>query len=51
MHLAGCFKAKLSFQGQIEMWVDMFPRDMQSPGAPVDITPRKPTRYDNVYVI
>ncbi|CAB4005702.1 otoferlin-like isoform X4 [Paramuricea clavata] len=32
-------------QGQVEMWVDMFPRDMQSPGAPVDITPRKPTRY------
>ena len=27
------------------MWVDMFPRDMQSPGAPVDVTPRKPTRY------
>ena len=26
------------------MWVDMFPMDMPSPGAPVDITPRKPTR-------
>ena len=32
------------FQGKIEMWVDMFPMDMPSPGAPVDITPRKPTK-------
>ncbi|KAK2574260.1 Fer-1-like protein 4 [Acropora cervicornis] len=31
-------------QGKIEMWVDMFPMDMPSPGAPVDITPRKPTK-------
>lgn len=31
-------------QGKVEMWVDMFPMDMPSPGAPVDITPRKPTR-------
>ncbi|XP_020629755.1 otoferlin-like isoform X2 [Orbicella faveolata] len=38
-------------QGKIEMWVDMFPMDMPSPGAPVDITPRKPTSYELRVVI
>ncbi|XP_067033730.1 otoferlin-like isoform X2 [Acropora muricata] len=38
-------------QGKIEMWVDMFPMDMPSPGAPVDITPRKPTNYELRVVI
>ena len=28
------------------MWVDMFPMDMPSPGAPVEITPRKPAAYE-----
>ncbi|XP_068680924.1 otoferlin-like isoform X7 [Montipora foliosa] len=38
-------------QGKVEMWVDMFPMDMPSPGAPVDITPRKPTTYELRVVI
>ncbi len=29
------------FQGRIEMWVDMFPKDMPLPNAATDITPRK----------
>eukprot|EP00062_Callorhinchus_milii_P015036 gi/632964862/ref/XP_007898605.1/ PREDICTED: otoferlin isoform X2 [Callorhinchus milii] len=33
-------------QGRIEMWVDMFPMDMPAPGAPTDISPRKPKRYE-----
>ncbi|KAK3744957.1 hypothetical protein QZH41_000287 [Actinostola sp. cb2023] len=38
-------------QGKLEMWVDMFPMDMPSPGAPVEITPRKPTSYELRVVI
>ncbi|XP_043918777.1 otoferlin isoform X5 [Protopterus annectens] len=33
-------------QGRIEMWVDMFPMDMPAPGAAIDISPRKPKRYE-----
>uniref|UniRef100_A0A3Q2WTE5 Otoferlin n=1 Tax=Haplochromis burtoni TaxID=8153 RepID=A0A3Q2WTE5_HAPBU len=29
-------------QGRIEMWVDMFPKDMTAPGPALDISPRKP---------
>ncbi|XP_047135991.1 otoferlin isoform X1 [Hydra vulgaris] len=33
-------------QGKIELWIDMFPMDMPSPGAPVEITPRKPAMFE-----
>ncbi|XP_030054512.1 otoferlin isoform X1 [Microcaecilia unicolor] len=33
-------------QGRLEMWVDMFPMDMPAPGAAIDISPRKPKRYE-----
>uniref|UniRef100_A0A7N9AXD5 Otoferlin a n=1 Tax=Mastacembelus armatus TaxID=205130 RepID=A0A7N9AXD5_9TELE len=33
-------------QGRIEMWVDMFPMDTPAPGPPIDISPRKPKRYE-----
>ncbi|XP_072418854.1 otoferlin isoform X3 [Chiloscyllium punctatum] len=33
-------------QGRIEMFVDMFPKDMPAPGAPIDISPRKPKNYE-----
>uniref|UniRef100_A0A8D3C139 Otoferlin a n=1 Tax=Scophthalmus maximus TaxID=52904 RepID=A0A8D3C139_SCOMX len=33
-------------QGRIEMWVDMFPMDMPAPGPAIDISPRKPKRYE-----
>ncbi|KAG7239654.1 hypothetical protein INR49_028590 [Caranx melampygus] len=32
--------------GRIEMWVDMFPMDMPAPGPAIDISPRKPKRYE-----
>jgi hypothetical protein len=31
-------------QGRIEMWVDMFPKDMPLPSITLDISPRKPER-------
>uniref|UniRef100_A0A3Q3IF07 Otoferlin n=1 Tax=Monopterus albus TaxID=43700 RepID=A0A3Q3IF07_MONAL len=33
-------------QGRIEMWADMFPMDMPAPGPAIDISPRKPKRYE-----
>ncbi|KAM6946073.1 fer-1-like protein 6 [Aplochiton taeniatus] len=33
-------------QGQLQMWVDMFPVDMPPPGPSVDISPRKPKGYE-----
>ncbi|XP_023662401.2 otoferlin isoform X2 [Paramormyrops kingsleyae] len=33
-------------QGRIELWVDMFPMDNATPGPAVDITPRKPKKYE-----
>uniref|UniRef100_A0A4W6G400 Fer-1 like family member 6 n=1 Tax=Lates calcarifer TaxID=8187 RepID=A0A4W6G400_LATCA len=33
-------------QGQLQMWVDMFPMDLPHPGPSVDISPRKPKGYE-----
>ncbi|XP_014669979.1 PREDICTED: otoferlin-like [Priapulus caudatus] len=33
-------------QGKLEMWVEMFPMDMPSPGPAVEIAPRKPKSYE-----
>ncbi|XP_068602838.1 fer-1-like protein 6 [Brachionichthys hirsutus] len=33
-------------QGQVQMWVDMFPTDLPHPGPSVDISPRKPKGYE-----
>uniref|UniRef100_A0A8C7KDG1 Otoferlin n=1 Tax=Oncorhynchus kisutch TaxID=8019 RepID=A0A8C7KDG1_ONCKI len=33
-------------QGRIEMWVDMFPKDMPAPGPAIDIAPRKPKKFE-----
>uniref|UniRef100_A0A3Q4HH16 C2 domain-containing protein n=1 Tax=Neolamprologus brichardi TaxID=32507 RepID=A0A3Q4HH16_NEOBR len=33
-------------QGQVQMWIDMFPMDLPHPGPPVDISPRKPKGYE-----
>ncbi|XP_019953049.2 myoferlin [Paralichthys olivaceus] len=32
-------------QGQIQMWVDIFPKNLGMPGPPCEITPRKPMKY------
>ncbi|XP_041986381.1 otoferlin [Aricia agestis] len=33
-------------QGRLQLWVDMFPMDMPSPGPFLDISPRKPKAYE-----
>ncbi|XP_015247647.1 PREDICTED: otoferlin-like [Cyprinodon variegatus] len=33
-------------QGRIEMWVDMFPKDKTAPGPALDISPRKPKKFE-----
>ncbi|KAK2849906.1 hypothetical protein Q7C36_008689 [Tachysurus vachellii] len=33
-------------QGQLQLWVDIFPMDMPHPGPSVDISPRKPKGYE-----
>ncbi|XP_053184260.1 fer-1-like protein 6 [Scomber japonicus] len=33
-------------QGQVQMWVDIFPIDLPHPGPAVDISPRKPKGYE-----
>ncbi|XP_028250241.1 fer-1-like protein 6 [Parambassis ranga] len=33
-------------QGQVQMWVDMFPMELPHPGPSVDISPRKPKGYE-----
>uniref|UniRef100_A0AAX7TPC6 C2 domain-containing protein n=1 Tax=Astatotilapia calliptera TaxID=8154 RepID=A0AAX7TPC6_ASTCA len=42
--LYSTFQPNLS-QGQLQMWVDVFPKSLGLPEPPFDITPRKPKKY------
>nr|XP_047145918.1 otoferlin-like isoform X1 [Hydra vulgaris] len=33
-------------QGRIQLWIDLFSMEGPAPGAPIDITPRKPISYE-----
>ncbi|KAJ8026374.1 Dysferlin [Holothuria leucospilota] len=33
-------------QGRIEMWVDIFPLNLGTPGSPVDVSPRVPRKFE-----
>lgn len=36
-------------QGQIQMWVDIFPKNLGMPGPPCHITPRQAKKYDTSF--
>ncbi|XP_040905251.1 myoferlin [Toxotes jaculatrix] len=42
--LCSSYQPNLS-QGRIQMWVDIFPKNLGLPGPPFDITPRKAKKY------
>lgn len=44
--VCACVYVCSHMQGQVQMWVDMFPLDLPHPGLAVDISPRKPKGWD-----